>query len=225
MDAERNGAETVRGKAAAYRWCHSGPSGAHAWVVPAVLALLPARSGLSILDAGCGNGFLAGRLAALGHRVIGCDASPEGIARARASHPGVRFEVRSVYQAFTDLAPEVDVVVTTEVIEHLYAPRRLVENAFAVLRPGGFLILSTPYHGFLKNLALSLTDRWDTHHAPLSIGGHIKFFSPRTLRALLESCGFEAPLFRNAGRIPWLWKSMVCRARKPSDDAAPRGRP
>jgi hypothetical protein len=46
-------------------------------------------------------------------------------------------------------------------------------------------------------------------------GGHIKFFSPRTLSALVAGSGFAEIEFAYFGRAPWLWKSMLCIARKP----------
>jgi 2-polyprenyl-6-hydroxyphenyl methylase/3-demethylubiquinone-9 3-methyltransferase len=67
----------------------------------------------------------------------------------------------------------------------------------------------------MKNLALSLLDRWDDHHTVRWDGGHIKFFSEKTLTALLGETGFTDIRFSNAGRVPWLWKSMVCRAVRP----------
>jgi 2-polyprenyl-6-hydroxyphenyl methylase/3-demethylubiquinone-9 3-methyltransferase len=69
--------------------------------------------------------------------------------------------------------------------------------------------LSTPYHGYLKNLALALCDRWDHHHTALWHGGHIKFFSRATIGRLLSDNGFEVQGFRGVGRVPYLWKSMV----------------
>ena len=81
---------------------------------------------------------------------------------------------------------------------------------FELCEPGALAIVSTPYHGYWKNLALSLVPGvWDRHHHPLSDHGHIKFWSMRTLRALLLHAGFKAVRFDRAGRIPALAKSMI----------------
>jgi 2-polyprenyl-6-hydroxyphenyl methylase/3-demethylubiquinone-9 3-methyltransferase len=58
-----------------------------------------------------------------------------------------------------------DCVVSTEVIEHLYAPQKLPVFASQVLRPEGWLIVSAPYHGYLKNLVWSVFNYWDVHPA------------------------------------------------------------
>jgi 2-polyprenyl-6-hydroxyphenyl methylase/3-demethylubiquinone-9 3-methyltransferase len=66
----------------------------------------------------------------------------------------------------------------------------------------------------LKNLALSIAGAWDAHHHPLVDGGHIKFWSRRTLAQLLSDEGFEEVAFQGAGRLPFLWKSMILMARR-----------
>ncbi len=137
---------------------------------------------------------------------------------AELAHPGVEFSVADVTGPFNDLgcpAGAFDVVITTEVIEHVYSPRKLAANAFQALCAGGELILTTPYHGYLKNLALALTGRLDAHFTVLWDGGHIKFWSRRTLTILLKEAGFTDIAFYGTGRCPFFWKSMVVTAKKP----------
>ena len=107
-----------------------------------------------------------------------------------------------------------DIVVSTEVVEHIYSPHRFVQFAHEVLVPCGYFIISTPYHGYLKNLVLSLLNKWDAHHTALWNGGHIKFWSRKTLFVLLEDEGFDVLEFHGVGRVPYLWKSMILVARK-----------
>jgi hypothetical protein len=70
---------------------------------------------------------------------------------------------------------EFDAAVSTEVVEHLFSPRALPRFAHAKIKAGGVFIVTTPYHGYLKNLVLCLANKWDFHHSPLWDGGHIKF--------------------------------------------------
>ena len=114
----------------------------------------------------------------------------------------------------SNIITKVDLIVSTEVIEHLYSPETFLKTLYKVIRPGGSIILTTPYHGYIKNLALSLANAWDKHHTVDWEGGHIKFFSEKTLSAMLIQTGFSGIKFNNAGRLPWLWKSMVCGAKK-----------
>ena len=50
----------------------------------------------------------------------------------------------------------------------------------------------------------------DGHFTTLWDGGHVKFFSVKTLSSLLESEDFTNLQFNFAGRLPYLWKSMLC---------------
>jgi 2-polyprenyl-3-methyl-5-hydroxy-6-metoxy-1,4-benzoquinol methylase len=199
-----------------YRWFNQQPTDAHEYILPRVIELLPKSSSKqTILDIGCGNGFVASCLTRRGFTVTGVDASEEGIRIAQKEYPGIRFHVASAYDNLNSIVSDVDIVIATDVIEHMFVPRLLIENAYTVLKPRGMLIVTTPYHGYLKNLAMSLFNKWDFHHTVNWDGGHIKFFSEETMSELLNSYGFENITFHNVGRIRWLWKSMVCRCFKP----------
>jgi hypothetical protein len=55
----------------------------------------------------------------------------------------------------------------------------------------------------------------DAHFTALWDGGHIKFWSRKTLAKLLAGVGFDVVDFAGCGRFPYLWKSMVMTARRP----------
>ncbi len=198
-----------------YGWEGADSTADHDYTFPIIRALISGQE-LDILDAGCGNGYISSRLTALGHNVLGVDLAEDGIEIARKAHPETRYQVHSVVQDFKEVTPEVDVVVSSEVIEHLYSPQKFVANVYDIVRPGGYVILTTPYHGYLKNLLLSIFNHWDQHHHSQWEGGHIKFFSEKTLSSMLKEEGFVNVTFHNVGRVRWIWKSMVCRAYKPS---------
>ena len=186
------------------------------YVTPRVVALCRAAGARRVLDLGCGNGVLCDELKRAGFDVMGCDPSVSGIREAQAAFPGIRFQTLSVDDPPESLAGgPFDAVVATEVIEHLYLPRHLPRFARAVLRPGGSLIVSTPYHGYWKNLLLALSGKWDFHHHPWLDGGHVKFWSRATLSALLAEEGFVVNEFHGAGRFAPIWRSMILVARKP----------
>lgn len=173
-----------------------------------------------VLDAGCGDGNFTASLAAAGFEMHGIDLSKGGITRAKELYPQIQFTEGSVYDAFAGLCgvPFFDAIVSVEVIEHLYSPRKFVQRAHAALRPGGLLIVTTPYWGYAKNLILALTNRIDRALTALWDGGHIKHWSRKTLQQLLEEQGFEFVAFHGAGRrIPFLWKGMIMVVRKPLD--------
>jgi len=108
----------------------------------------------------------------------------------------------------------VDCVISLEVVEHLFYPKKLFEQSRTLLVDSGLLIVSTPYHGYLKNLALSLMNGWDRHFGVDWDGGHIKFFSKATLSSMASNCGFKNIRLFPVGRIPGLSKSMIMVAKK-----------
>jgi len=166
----------------------------------------------SICDLGCGNGHISGRLAAMGYDVIGVDASASGIQIARHAYPSVNF-VHALIDRDLNVR-QFDLVISSDVIEHLYRPSDLLEATVAQLKPGGQVLIGTPYHGYLKNLVLAATGKMDAHFSALHDGGHIKFFSVNTLSKLMRAHRFEDLSFTFYGRAPWLWKNMICHARK-----------
>jgi 2-polyprenyl-3-methyl-5-hydroxy-6-metoxy-1,4-benzoquinol methylase len=202
-----------------YGWTNATAEESHQYLLPALLRELgdiESDRPVRVLDLGCGNGSLSARLASSGHSVVGVDVSRDGIEIASEAYPAVDFRLASIYDA--DLAGAgfgFDWVVSLEVIEHLFYPSRLFQQAWARLRPGGYFLLSTPYHGYVKNLALSVLNGWDNHFRVERDGGHIKFFSNAKLRAMAREQGFRDIRFRGAGRMPLLWKSTVLIARKP----------
>jgi 2-polyprenyl-6-hydroxyphenyl methylase/3-demethylubiquinone-9 3-methyltransferase len=147
--------------------------------------------------------------------VTGIDVSESGVEIARRAFPHLRIEVGSAYADLAARYGLFPLVISLEVIEHLYDPRLFARNLFAIVEPGGTALISTPYHGYLKNLALALTGKLDKHFGALWDGGHIKFWSLLTLRSLLEETGFSDIAFVRVGRFPPLAKSMIAIARRP----------
>ncbi|MHB8384508.1 MAG: class I SAM-dependent methyltransferase [Candidatus Binataceae bacterium] len=190
-------------------WRNADAQPHHLYLWPHIRAFLEGVAPGRVADLGSGSGWTAAQIAAMGHDVIGIDISASGVAVAQNAFPKVRFRRGSVYE---DLGEQFDIVVSSEVIEHLYEPRRFVANIYRSLRPGGFVILTTPYHGYLKNLAISIFNGWDFHFSVGQEGGHIKFFSSGSLAALLSEAGFREVQFRYAGRVRALARSMVVRA-------------
>lgn len=198
-----------------YGYTNAAHSHAHDYLLPRVDAMLESLHPRGIFDLGCGNGSTAAHLSQK-YEVVGVDASQTGIERARATFPHIRFDVASAYDDLAASYGQFDAVVSLEVVEHLYDPRLYAKNMFNLVRPGGGIVVSTPYHGYFKNIALAASGKMDQHFTALWDGGHIKFFSIATLSSLLAEAGFSDLRFARAGRIPVLAKSMICCARKPS---------
>lgn len=199
-----------------FTWTDTESPQAHGYLASPTLRALRDLRVRTVLDLGCGNGSFSALLQEQGFAVKGCDASASGLACAREAHPAIDFFEQDISDPLpSHYAGPYDAVVSLEVVEHLMQPRHLVTAAYRALRPGGVLILSAPYHGYWKNLALAITDNFDVHWHPLRDFGHVKFFSRRTLLPLVQEAGFTIKEFLRVGRVPAFACSMIVVAIKP----------
>lgn len=210
-----NDAELERG----YEYRDADLNHAHAYVLPYVQSTLAKFFAASpferaVFDLGCGNGSVGSWLQQRGYGVTGVDPSAEGIAIARNAHPNIKVEVGSAYDDLAARFGTFPAIISIEVVEHVYAPRRFAKTAFDLVKPGGIAVLTTPYHGYFKNVAVAITGSFDKHVNPLWDHGHIKFWSIETLSQLLLEAGFGQITFGRVGRIPLLAKSLVAVARR-----------
>lgn len=203
-----------------YRYHNAARSHAHAYLLPTVDKLLtshlPSLAGTRLFDLGCGNGSVAAHFASQGCEVAGVDPSTEGIKQANQEYPDLQLRVGSGYDNLSATFGTFPAVISLEVIEHVYSPRDFAATLINLLEPGGVAVISTPYHGYIKNLALAVTGKMDSHFTALWDHGHIKFWSFKTLGQLLREAGFHQIEFHRVGRFPALAKSMIAVARKPS---------
>jgi 2-polyprenyl-3-methyl-5-hydroxy-6-metoxy-1,4-benzoquinol methylase len=99
---------------------------------------------LKVIEIGCGNGDIALPIASLGHQVLGTDVDPPSIQVARRENifPNARFfvcdgEELSVKEKF-------DVIIATEVLEHVTEPFKLLAGCKELMESDGLLILTVP---------------------------------------------------------------------------------
>jgi cyclopropane fatty-acyl-phospholipid synthase-like methyltransferase len=131
------------------------------------------RNPPQICDLGCGRGWLSGELAKLGP-TTGVDLSPEGVALAQKAWPSVKFESADILTWRP--RREFDLVVSSEVIEHIIEKKRFIDTVHAILRPGGFCVLTTPNARVKKQY-------FDSHPARQPIEA---WPTPRELRTLFS---------------------------------------
>jgi len=171
---------------------------------------------VNILEVGCGNGNLSLPLASLGYRVFGIDLDLDSLTYAarRSQWPNAHFIAMDVTRL--GLLRAFDVVVCSEVIEHLPHPEDLLRALPGCLKPDGIALITTPngYGPFelssqlfyvqplrlLKALGLGPTLKAlrrkivGAAHGPDSMNRgspHVQFFTLRRLRVLLAQCGLS----------------------------------
>lgn len=110
-------------------------------------APVPVGGPLRLVDLGCGQGTLAAALARFGE-VVAVDFSEAAIEANRRAIGGVRFEVADLTDPeLPDRLGRFDVVTCSEVVEHVEpaSRERFFSNLAAVVRPGGLLVVTTPF--------------------------------------------------------------------------------
>lgn len=145
-----------------------------------------------VLDVGCGEGAFAAAIAERDATPVCVEVADEPLRRLRARFPQL-VDVRRA-QAGEELPVAdrgVDAVWAGEVVEHVVDVGAFLGDLRRVLRPGGPLVLTTPDHP-RRLLARFAADprAFDEHFHPYA--DHLRFFTERTLRMVLEDAGFPA---------------------------------
>ncbi|HEV8549170.1 MAG TPA: class I SAM-dependent methyltransferase [Polyangiaceae bacterium] len=139
-----------------------------------------------LLEVGCGTGSLVRRFSARGVRMVGLDARPEGLDRARADlgaagAPGTEFVLGDVHD-LPFAARSFAGALALDVLEHVDDTRALAELA-RVLRPRGWLFVTVPALPFL----------WSRRD---ELAGHLRRYTRRSLGHALEDAGFRVECLR-----------------------------
>ncbi|HTW64999.1 MAG TPA: class I SAM-dependent methyltransferase [Bryobacteraceae bacterium] len=208
-----------------YPW-KSSPYSSHS----ALLRLFPGEGrDRSVLDIGCGNGYLARALAARGFRVTGIEL-PGG---RRPDFPAsVDLMERDLDQGLPRFFEQFDYVICADILEHLRQPAHLLQELRSVLRPGAQIIASLPNSG---NIYFRWQVAWGffpQHDHGLFDRTHLHFYTWRGWQELFREAGFQirsieptsvpferafqdgrSPVALRAAewisyRLAWLWKTL-----------------
>ena len=149
-----------------------------------------------------------------GCETVGMDISCNAITQARQMYKDVNFVCNTLDAPWPFENDSFDAIFITEVIEHVLGLHEMLSEMNCVLRVGGWIILTTPYHGLLRNLAITLF-AFDRHFNNIK-GGHIHFFTKKSLRKLLNQFGFEITGTKYIGRVRPIAKTIWLTAKKVS---------
>lgn len=148
--------------------------------------------GLRILDVGCGGGILCEPLARLGAEVTGIDPVAESIEIAKTHAEGMGLSITYLPCSIEDLPenlPLFDVVIASEIIEHVIDPHDFLRACTAHLKPHGGMMVTT-FNKTLKSYLLGVVAaEYVLNWAPRGTHSWNKFISPQDLSQLLSSFG------------------------------------
>jgi 2-polyprenyl-6-hydroxyphenyl methylase/3-demethylubiquinone-9 3-methyltransferase len=173
------------------------------------MLLAEARPGERVLDLGCGAGRFLAALAQAGAEPVGVELAEAALERARANAPGAELRLLEPDGSLPLDHRSIDLVWCSEVLEHVADAGALLGEVRRVLRPGGRLLATVPYHGRLQAAAIALT-RFDAHFDPL--GQHLRFFTRRSLAATLTVAGLDPRRVAGWGGLPLARRGLVALA-------------
>ncbi|MDP8980171.1 MAG: class I SAM-dependent methyltransferase [Acidobacteriota bacterium] len=159
--------------------------------IPKLLEGLP--RGITVLDAGCGSGVHGAEIKRLhGHRVTGVDLSAASIvkARTRIDEAHVGDVTRPEAYPFYGQA-QFDVIVFSDILEHICDPRDVVGRHLPLLRAGGRFLISIPNIAIWNVRFGLLFGRFDYHETGTMDKTHLRFFTQRTFREFAQAAGLR----------------------------------
>jgi SAM-dependent methyltransferase len=180
-----------------------------AWERRRALLLAAVAPGERVLDLGCGAGRFVRALGEAGAEPVGVEIAQAALDRARRNAPGADLRLLEPGGELPLEHRSVDAVWCSEVLEHVADVAGLLVEVRRVLRPGGRLLATVPFHGRAQAALVALT-RFEAHFDPL--GQHLRFFTRRSLTTTLDAGGFTAIDVRPWGGPPVLRRALVARA-------------
>ena len=143
-------------------------------------------SGKRVLDVGCFTGYCSKAFQDMGNEVVGIDASLPAITKAKELYSGPEFYCIDAMNLTTHFAHgSFDVIVASEIIEHVLDPKFFLKQIKEVLQPGGLLILTTQNSNALHFRLRMLIGkfRWDF--------SHYRLYSKSEILSEVKSAGFD----------------------------------
>jgi len=154
-----------------------------------ILRWLGEGRGRRALDVGAADGLLSRHLTERGWRVTGLEADPDA-AQAGAPHCE-RMIVADLDEDTPDVGGPFDAIVYGDVLEHLVDPGRVLAALGRALAPDGVAVVSVPNVAHLWVRLNLLAGRFEYADRGILDRTHLRFFTRRTLRALLHGAGLR----------------------------------
>lgn len=180
--------------------------------IPWIQTHIPASS--SVLDIGCGGGFLANALAQSGHTVSGIDLSEESLHIASASDAtcSVCYSRADAY-ALPFKENCFDICCAMDLLEHVDYPEKVICEAARVLKPGGCFFFHTFNRNWISYLVALKGVEWFMPNVPKNMHLYRNFIRPSELESMLSANGLKVEQMHGLNPVcdAAFWKTLFTR--------------
>jgi len=226
MSSIRSSAQSaVRGVSAAERAYKAKPGHYFAGARVDFVEDLPDSSDAAILEIGCGSGgtghlaIVSGKCA----RYCGVELNEQAaFAAAQQLHEVIYGDVETLELPW---APEqFDVLIMSEVLEHLVDPWSILRKLHPLLKPGALVLAGSPNVSHYRVILMLLRGDWQLADSGLMDRTHLRWFTPRTYSRLFEETGYKVLSTEGLGKdglkarlaskllfrhCDWLWARQI----------------
>lgn len=167
-----------------------------------LLLLIPENKPLSILELGCGEGYLASKIIERRNVKIyrGIDIDAALIKMANEMNPSAEFKVASIYDLNEYVGESFDIVLCSEVLEHLYEPEKALQQ-FSQINSSCFVLSvpNEPLWSFLNMIRLKYWKNWG------NTPGHVQNWSVKSFKKVVSR---NLKVVEHKAVFPW--QMAVC---------------
>lgn len=179
----------------------------------------------TVLDVGCGGGILAEAIAAEGALITGLDVESAAIETARVHALGKHLSINYVCQPIEHFVSEpFDIISSMEMLEHTENPEMVIEHCARLLKPGGYLFLSTINRSLKAYASAIIAAEYLLNILPRQTHDFDKFIKPSELAAMTRAAGLDTvaisgldynPITRRASLTQSVAVNYLLACRKP----------
>lgn len=187
-------------------------------------------SGYHVLDVGCGGGILAEPIARLGANVLGIDPLQDSIDEAK--HHALKdpdlatlsYECSTIEELAEKQSNCFDIVLASEVLEHVDSPDVFIHNCCELIKPGGHLFVTTINRTLLSTIFVKYAAEYLLRIVPQNTHDENKFITTDELTDMLRRNNMNSLVYRgmfmNPLTLSWSWSDVkllnyACHAKKP----------